>query len=367
MSFVQPGPTNVQVASPSPGGTIAMQVGFSKNPSRFSYLNAIQRVPSERTLGVYAEVDADAVARITSSDEAQNWPDGTKRPEHENIPHEIRPFLTQRDSQTARLGNLTIDQAQIDVLTSHIKGKASLMMLKKMRDFEKLATDPTQVSYADAAGTSAIGGKLSAATVAAPYVQRGFNYAVRQIIQGTNGAVRAGDIQAIMSYESAQELAETAEIKAWLQNNPAAVAAFQHDELFQTFGLPPVMYGVSLVVTNESLVTSEEGASSTVRRNMFQGLGTRSSVDVNTPIVFSVKEGGAKAPLQPVNEPLNAADLNAAVNPVGYSAFIEIYKEDMTVETKVDDWNRVTEIGVTSDWVHKLTSTRSAFMLTDAI
>lgn len=373
MTFVSPGAGNVQVIGPSnPNAQVALQVGFSKNPARFSYLNAVHRIPSAKTLGVYVEYNADDVARLTSADEDPNWKDGTNRPAPRNISHEIREFQTERDSQTARLGNLTIDQDQIGVVPAQLKAKASLMQLKKSRAFEKLVTDPAVMTQQNTM-TALGGGKIGSATTATPYIQKTFNAAKRTIRTNTNGAVSGRDIICMLSESAAAAIAESNEFKDWAHNHRSTIEMFQNTEIFENYGLPPRMHGVGLVVAAESLVTSEETADKTAaatRRELFAGLGTVSSLTVGTPLVFLSREGGVSGPLQPNAEPLNANDLNdfnTPVNEASQATVIEIYKEDMTVENKVDQWNRVTDMGVTSDWVHKVTSVRSGYLVRDAL
>ncbi len=371
MAFVNPGAGNVLLPGPTTnvGATIALQTAFSKNPSRFSYLNAVRRIPTAKTVGVYAETNADDVARIVSGQEKPNWRDGAARPEPENIDHEIRTFQTQRNSEVAQLGNLTISNDQVGVVASHSSGKAHLAMLKKMLAFETLVTDPailTQHYTATALG----GGKVGSATSANSYIQKMFNGAKKAIQLNTNGAVGTSDIIAVMGVETASTIAESPETKDWLQSNPWAVNAFQGDDIFETYGLPPKLHGVRILVANESVVTSEKGAGTTTRRSLFEGLGTVSAQTVGTPIVFLTREGGARGKLQPFAEPLDAGDLNGMstpVNTISNDTVLEIFHEDMTSETEVDNWNRVTKMAVTDNYVHKIGSVRGAVLVRDAV
>lgn len=366
MAYVNPGAGNVQVIG---GAGMALQVAFSKNPARFTHLNALKRIPSAKIIGPYAEYDADDVARIETADEASNWRDGTNRPAHSNIRHEIRTFNCERWADTAAVGTLAIQQSEIDTVVAQSTGITTRLMLRKARDFEKLATDPANLTHAEPSGTTDIGGKLDAATSANPYIRRAFHYAVNAIVLAGRGAVALSDIHAIMGAKTAKKLAGTSELKDWLFNHNQSIAAFQQSDIFQAYGLPPRLYGVKIHIANESFVTSKQGAASVTSRFMFQDLGTVSGSAVKDPIVFYVRTGGDRpGALQDFHEPLNAGDLNTApVNPQDISTFAEVYEQDIMVETMADQWNRIQNIGVSANFDHIVTSRRTGLLLRDVL
>jgi hypothetical protein len=361
MAFVHPSSTNVQVAGPAAAQQMVLQTAFAKNPAKFSHLQTIQRVPSARHLGVWSQMNPDDMARIESADESPNWRDGTRRPRAQSFRFEIKPFVLDRDSQNAELGSETIDQSQFALQANYFAALANKAMLKKQRDHESVVTNVANVTNNADTTIGDIGGKLDAGTEAAPYVKRAFDYVKATIQQNTNGAVGLGEIVAYMGLETARKISRTAEIQAYLKGNPFSIDALKSSANFRAFQLPPELYGITLVIANESIVTSAEGASSTTRRGVMQGLGGT----VVDPIFFGTVQGGG---LQQVEAALNVGDENAAVNvPTSHTSVVEIYSEDMNTEQRLDAWHRIAEMGVANRWQHVITSPASCFLLRDVL
>lgn len=348
-----------------PGAQADLQVEFSRNPAAAPINQYLQRVPSvdragdPQTVGLFARFDPDQRVRVPNG--KPNWPDGEPRPAGFRVKHEWVEYRTGRHTEPFSIGTRGLSVDQIGTLSVHARTAAERIITRKTLAVETVLTDPAVVPYADVRSTTEIGGALAGSTTSNLYIKKAFDYAVTKIQENTRGAIRhPSQIRAIMSRETALAIGSSPEYFGAHQyvNGPDYV---RRAASFDEWGLTGQIYGIPYTVHDDMIITSEEGAASTTLRRFFEGLGTKSTVPVHNPIVFVYRAGQLDAAAA------NGGDSNVAVNTPAPSAITEIYAEDMTVEAKTDDWNRITHGAVTSDFVMALTSPKSVFMLTDVL
>lgn len=343
MVFILPGPASVQVPAAIPG----LRIAYSRNIETFHVNQMMQRISHDKVVGLYLRIDIDEGVRIVDARTEANWPDNVVRPAAFEAKHEFETFRMARHSEAFQFGILTVDQATWPIMQDRTAMAAEKQMTRKTLIFEELVTDTTNgVQHFDIEAT--VGGNWVGSDTANQFILKTKNQGVKLIQDATNGRVRETDIIAAMSKATANVVGESPEYQDWLKRTQGQVT---FDALRRSVGMHPAgmveaggLYGLPVAVFDEQIVTSPEGATK-VRRGFFEGLGVIDSKDVFSPVMFMVRQGGL--------EGLNVAMGNEA-QPVNsqttIASVIEIWKEDMTVEAEVKDFDRLTKGAVTTNF-----------------
>lgn len=349
MTAVFPGgATNTYV--PSAEATNNMMVDFSRNVDSFPLNKYIQLVPVSKDVGYYAKMTVEESGRILRTNLADHiWADGEDAPSVRGNTESFEwlAYGTKRYMYGFRLGKKASEQAAWDILAQHGRIKAQQAMTGRTQLAVTLAT--TAGTY-DSSHTSAVSsisgvsGKWDVSTTARQDIKRSIDYALDIIRLDTLGAVDISDFKLVMSPGCARKIAVSQEIVDYIKGSPDAMDHIRgKNGPNAQYGLPADLYGVELVIEDTVKVTSRKGA-------------TRAASYVcadTTP--FIVARPGSLAV---------AKDSNSAPR---FSALTMFAYEEMTVESKYDEDNRVNKGRIVDDFAMVATAPIAGFLFTAAV
>ena len=276
------GGLNTYVPSTNALATGALQVEFTRAVNSFAITRYAQIVACNQMTGYYLRLDSDDNVRVSSETEFV-WPLGNDRPVGKMNQHDFVTFTAQRFAFPFYIPNETVKQAAWDIVAQHARSKAQLAMTaRSMRTATALTGSAAQTAFTTAgnyyaSGTAISGGAWNAST--GNNIQKGIQTALQRISLATGGAVRSEDICMVISPTIANSLSQTAEIRDYVKNYAAGALPFlQGGDIFSRYGLPPNLFGVSVVVDDSVKVTSRKGA--TLARSFVYG---NSAVFVSRP------------------------------------------------------------------------------------
>ena len=250
---------------------------------------------------------------------------------------------------------LPVDHATFELVAEHARGDAARAMTDLTID---AATVLTTAANWPAANTSATvdlltgGGSEtwvgSVATAADQFIKKGFNKIKQNIAQQTGGVVRGEQLCMVINPVSADGMARTPEVREYMVNHEAAMAVLRGNErrFVDTWGLPPILYGIEICVEDTVRQT-------TIRE--IDGSGTLGYVLADNKAIFVSRVGalvGSGAPDQ----------ANAAPS---FTTLTGFFHEEMSVETETDGWNRLIKGGVTDTRDIVLTAPNSGYLVED--
>lgn len=348
MTAVFPGgATNTYV--PSTEATNNMQVDFSRNPDSFALNKYIQIVPVKKDVGYYTEMTVEQAGRILNTDLKDHlWADGEDAPTHNGGTEkfEFKPYTTKRHVYGYRIGGKAAEQASWDILAQHGRIYAQLAMTART---QKVITALTTSGNYPTANTSAVSsisgnaGKWDVSTTARQDIRRSIRYALDTIRRQTLGAVAPGQALWVMSPGCAGKIAESQEIVDYIKGSPQAMSYIKGNEGPNAqYGLPEKLYGVDVVIEDAVKVTSRKGATKATS----YVLADTTSMIVSRPGELMAKDGPEA--------------------PRFSTAALFVY-EDMTVETKFDQDNRVNKGRIVDDFDVKVVAGLSGFLFTACV
>lgn len=350
-NFFDPGATSVFV----PAATSMLQVEFSRNPASFALSKYMQIVPGSAMAGLYPELSSsDPVTVVTQEDNL--WADGVERPVGRKRPMRWKRWTAERRTYAFTLGGLTVDQARFDIVGSHARGEAARAMTDRTLDAVTIletaanwATANQAISIDALLGTTAACAWSGAlATRANQCIKRGFNKIKQTVAQQTGGVVTADQLMMVINPVTADLMARSDEIREYLVNHDAALAVLRGNErrVLDDWGMPPVLYGIEVVI--------EDAVRQTSRREI-DGSGTIGYCMADNKAVFISRIGGLVAPA-PANQ------TNAAPS---FTTLTGFFHEEMNVETETDTWNRLVKGAVTDTRDIVITANNSGFLVED--
>lgn len=346
-TFHVAGPGNVFIPSTSfqksPGATRMMQVEFSRNPSTFAFNQYVQVVPDAAAKGLYCELDTDEAVRVVNLQDFE-WPDGNDAPTGEGRRLRWKKFATNRRAFPFRIGHKTRENATFDIIGANSRLVATQAMTARSYDAATVLTTPANWPATNTSATvdallSTTGASWITSSATDLFIQRSFHAIVQNILKATAGAVRPGDIECVIGPDVAHQMSRTAEIRAYIVNNEQALPYWQNTGVYASYNLPPMMYGVKIVVEDAVRVSTRHGESSTTRGFL---LGNNA--------VFASRPNGLTGGVEGAPT---------------FSTITAFVYEDMTVETKDDPDNRRMAGRVVDDYDIVLTAPISGYLVQD--
>ena len=201
-----------------------------------------------------------------------------------------------------------------------------------------LTTSANWGSNTDTA-TDLAGGLADAGSSTNPYLKILIQAVAEKILQATLGVVKRKDLVMVVNPNCAGKLAKSGEIIDLIKQSPDAYAMLRQDDQFNQWGLPPILYGIKVVVEDAIRVTSKKGASKTT-----------AYCAPNQDIVFLARPGGI---------------MGQEGIPQFSTCQIFSY-EEMTVEQKNDPDNRRVLGRVVNDNTPALVAPASGYLVTSA-
>jgi hypothetical protein len=145
-----------------------------------------------------------------------------------------------------------------------------------------------------------------------------------------------------MNDKTALRLAVSREIREYVMQNPESLKLVTGDnEDFMdasSYMLPTRLYKFDIIVEDGFVNTGNPDATLDVNSRLFP----------DATIVVGVRTGG-------FNKEYGEAD---------FSTYTQFVHEDMTVESKTDDWDRLVYLRVVDNFDFKITSPKSGFVIT---
>lgn len=349
-----PGPSNVYIPSAATSGNLF--VDFSRSIQDFALLRYIQVVPVQNTKGPWWQMGLDERARISDNYGSRFlWNDGDDRPQPDDNSESfaLKSFNCVRRSYSSRLGSMTSEQAAWDERDRRSRMLAQQAMTYRTVSVIGMLTtssnwDSSHVVNMTDAGTHTIAdqvitGNWAASTTARMSMRKTINGVKLKILRDTRAAVKGKDLCMVMSPSTAAALATTQEIVDFIKQSPIALQYLKADKDFpnDTYGFPPKIYDVEVILEETVQVTSVRGLVTQTDQFVLP-FGT--VIFLHRPSSLEGVEGGRSFG----------------------TATLHIYRaDDMAVETDDVRWDRVTKLAVTDNFDNNMTAPVSGFLLTN--
>lgn len=260
--------TNAFVPTYSAETSGRLAVDFSRNPKDFAVNNIAGTMVVDQPIGYYLHMKPEAQGRIVNSPQSYVWADGAPCPvQVENAQDfEFIKYFTQRYVRTHALGYMSASFASWDLEASQARVLANqIMTMRTAAMYDVLQTSGNYLSGHVDTATNWGGGAWSSATSANRYIQKTINGMRKQIAKTTFDTVKPEDFILVMGPDVAEATARSGEIADYVAQSPAAPEFLKY-ELWQSqtanYGLPPVLYGVRVLVDSSVKETAKIGATS---------------------------------------------------------------------------------------------------------
>lgn len=341
MAYELPSATNVYV--PSFDTTANLVVEFSRDPKKFPVNEYTTLTPVSKDVGLYLRLDPDNAIRLLGVDgDAYAWPDGNDPPQgdYENLGFEFQTYQTKRYSIPNLIGYKAKEQASFDIMEVHKR----MLGVKHMTLRTKLVADviTNTANYPSghtATATAAGGGQWSAGTIANPYIKKSLDYAFNVIRRSSGGVADDGDnnFSLVVGPATAQAMGSSAEVRDFIAQNPLAMEWMKGEKnVYGRYGVPPILYGVRVIIENTPIITSNREAASTTKTDIFPA----------ATAVLMIRKGDLVAPSN------------------AFSTCHVFSYEEMTAEVFDNVQARRHECRVTCDLVPKIVAPVTGFVFT---
>lgn len=266
---VEPSPTNTYPPSWDATGQL---ITFIRSPNSFKLNDYCKFRPATVMQGLFLYLDGDQGARVPSEAEF-DWADGGKRPEGKDMLAQFRyePYICQRKDYPYVIGNLTRKQCpwQLEAAQAAMAMQQA-MTLRTMRIISLLENSANwESSYDDANDLNDGAGHWDAADTGNYAIRKTFNAVVLQINENTNGMVRSKQLRCVIAPDLAKSMGESKEMADYVKNSVWAKETLQGklagDNPNAEYNLPPIVYGVEIVVEDAVKVTSRKGATTVAK------------------------------------------------------------------------------------------------------
>lgn len=341
-----PGASNAYV----PAATEKLVIDFGRNVESFAVNNYVQIVPVTKDTGLYPVITVEQAGRVldTNLNDAK-WSYGNPAPKN-NAQTEsfvFLPYATQRYQYGFNVPTETAAQASWDLIAQNSRISAQRAMTARTQLVISAATTTANYPtghFSAVASISGNQGKWDESTTARSDIKRSLNYGKEKILLATLGAVNLDEIILVMSPGCARKISESQEIIDYIKGSPQALEYIRGDlGPNARFGLPQDLFGTRLVIENAVKTTNRKGATK----------ATSYVLADTTPFLCS-RPGGLEAP----------KDSN---NQVRFSTLALFMYEEMTVEAKHDEWDRLHNARVVENFQVIVTAGLAGFLFTSAV
>lgn len=333
-----------------PEVTNKLVVDYSRNKDKFPLNQYVQICPVTKQVGYYLEMTREEAGRILNTD-LKNfaWPDGADPPTHNDDTEgfEFKPYKTKRYSYGFNIGSLAVEQAAFNVVAHNAGVKAEQAMRARTQMVVGAATtsgnyDATHVSAV--ASITGVTGKWDVSTTARKDIKRSLDYAANKIIEDSLNGVASEDLILVISLYTARLMSISQEIVDMIKGSPEAYAEIRGELPNRNihFGLPNRLYGYKVVVEDSVKVTSKKGATKAV-----------SGILANTTAFMCSRVGGL-------------VSTQAAEAP-SFTTHVLFMKEEMSVESKSESWERRERHRVVEDFQAAVVGKIAGFLFTSVV
>lgn len=342
-----PSATNVTVPTHEASGYLT--TGYSRNAKRFLLPRYVKYVPSTKNVGLYMKMSFQEQTRVVTTQEYA-WAPGQKRPRHTDGMEQFLmvPYKTDRydygasfDDDTERLATWPITQQLSRVHCTKLMTSRTVRMLTeavKVANWQIAADADLTANHTDTAANF-VGGFLDQGTTSTPYIKEFFNRVAVLIDLETAGAVDAKDMWFIINPNQALLWGLSAEIMDFIKGSVWAGEELRNGlSPNNRFGVPSRLYGYNILIENASRITTRKGATL-----------TKQYILPDKTVLCVSRPGGL-------------------IGVEGFSDFSTLilpwYRDEMTLETRTDSYNRLVDINVCEQNIPIVASPPSGFLLT---
>lgn len=332
---------------PNHEATDGMIVTYSRNPDTFKCGQYGQYKTVTENKGFWMRIDYDNAGRLDDDGQQELWPDGSPRPSHngETNKHEWLGYKTQRREFGFNLGDLAVSQASWDVVDNHTRTDSQRCMTRRTRKAVDVLANPanylpTHQFTAVENLSPQIAGKLDLSTTTRADVKKTFNLMGNIIRKKTLGAISQSQMMVVVSPEWAQAVSASPEIHEYVMQQEKAQKLITDDfGNVNDFGLPEKLYGYKIVIEDAVQIRQRRGQASNPE-----------DIWPTDTIVMCSRPGGLQAPEGP-----------------SHSSLTCFLKEEMTVESQDDNWNRRHLGSIVDDYEWQLTSPDATVIVQDTL
>lgn len=345
MAFTSPNGSNTYV----PEVTEKLRIEFSHNDKgKYPVNEYAQIVPVDKQVGLYPRMDREQAGRLMRTNGSDRiWAPGKDRPNrHGNLEEfQFNAYKTTRYEDGFELDRLAMEQCKWDEAARQANVVAERSMRFRALKVATAATTSGNYDNSHVSAVSSIPGVTDTwdlSTTARMDIKRSLDYAAEKIIQDSLNGISEDDLMVVINLTDARKISVTQEFIDMLKQSPDAAKYLQAklDGFRNRFSLPKFIHGYRLVVEDTVRVTTRKGAAST----------TRSYVVPNGSAFMCSRVGGL-------------VDNRNSETP-SFSTHVVFVKEDMVVETKDDDWNRVHKGSMVDDFESQVAAPVSGFLFT---
>jgi hypothetical protein len=298
MAFAFPSPTNVFIQGYGNEVQSRLAVEYVRNWKKFPFMDLCTRVQINQPIYLYKRIDPTAQGRVINNPQAYLFPDGQDLPmnaEESKSPLDYVQVVAERRGYAYKIGNLLQKFSPDDEISravNDIGNKAMTEMAIKFWATASLAGNYL-TGHTDTASNLG-GGTWANATLTNKFIQKTLHAVRRQIDKATYGTVGVDDLVLVVGPELADVMGRCQEIADGFPRQEGWDRYLQFEVFKQQralYGLPPVLYGFTLMVDN-TLKTITKPLASSVTTSF---LPTPDSAYVMTKAGFMKGENGSQA------------------------------------------------------------------------
>ena len=323
-----------------------LMIAFSRNVETFPLNKYISYTPTRLPFGEYLYFNPLDLGRVRNGQHGAKWSPGNLRPQGFNntLGFEARAFRAQRYAFNTSLDSLAVDVANWPIQKSHTEALGQEAMTH--RTYQVNLAQTTAGNYPSthvvASGTLAsapAGGPLDGGSTSDPRILRALQNAALVIQADSAGRVKQGDLIAVVNAKTASKLARSRELREYIMQSSDARDQItgKNAGYNSRYGLPNTLYTFNVVVEDTFYNPNTRGAAGEADLPTFP----------DDTIWIGVRKGG----------------LDSAEGAASYSTIHCFMYEDMTVESKSDEWNRVLHLGVVDFFDTKVTAPVTGFLI----
>jgi len=322
-----------------------LQIKYSRNPKSFKLNSYTVQIAAPQARGSYLEFNPNDTIRKRSK---AKWAYGTPAAAgFDNLQgFEQKNFFCERYNFPTALDKFSVDLGSFDVQKVHSEKLAVQAMLNRTEVALTAITNTSNYPAANVATATALaGGFLDQGTTADPRIFKALTSAQQAINKATGGRAGAPGAKCgvLMSPNTALRLAYSREIREYVMQNPEAlkIVTGENDSFMSSasYMLPDNLYKFETVVEDAFVNTGNPDSTADDNVTLFPD---------NVLIVF-VKTPG----------------WNKSYGEADFSTFTQFVHEDMTVEAKTEEWDRLIYLRVVDNFDFKITSPKSGFVITN--
>lgn len=343
-------------------------ISFIRDPKNYLINDYAQLVPTKKTVGVYHRLGVDQPVRVFN-DEEQIWADGKKRPaHHENqLKYDTIEFQTVRRDYGFTIGWKTIEQADVNILTSHAAmAQNQLMTARTNRAITLLETVSNWGSNTDTANNLNGGAGTWDQASADPShpnwlaIKKTLDAVAKNVKLLTNGMVDAngkkGLLKLLISPGLAQKMSQSGEIHAYLKESPYALDQIRGRKESQNaiWGLPDQLYGWDILIEDAPIVKQ--------RQNSSEAIGSEAGITGGNPKRVFVKSDSNAVVLTRVG------GLDGQYGAPSYSTLqLYYFGKELDIETFDEPKHRLTEGHCSEDVKEVLAAPASGYLIQNCL